>query len=455
MAEIKPFSGHFYNIKKIKSLSQVIAPPYDVIPFQEREEYYSRVYNIINLILPEETEKQDKYQHAALLLDEWLKDGIFIEGKKECFWLYHQHFLANNEDFLRKGFFSLVKLEDFAEGGILPHENTLTSPKEDRFRLLSATHANLSPIFLIYSDEKNEVMQLLERNKEASTFANFSPLERKNTKYIQKGFPHPLGKKHTLWAVSDAAVQAEIKEIIRRKTLYIADGHHRYETALKFWKQTKKDSDGWILAYISPIEHDSLKIFPAHRLLKNFNRNDWDRLNDKAKEFFHLKELPLKNIDESFNLIKDEGRTRHAFGVVYNDDNTVKTLLMVSKNERKLLGKMDGRRRSKASATERHSPAWKHLDVSVLHSLIFSHILGFDEENLQKTARLIYEVDRYKAMELVKENIFHTAFLLNPTKVEEVRLVANRQERMPGKATYFYPKVSSGFFINVLGGKKS
>ena len=139
------------------------------------------------------------------------------------------------------------------------------------------------------------------------------------------------------------------------------------------------------------------------------------------------------------SLIKKEGHTRHAFGVVYNDNNTIKTLLMVSKNERKLLSQMDG-----------HSPAWKHLDVSVLHSLIFAHILDFDEENLQKASKLIYEVDRYKALELVKENVFHTAFLVNPTKIEEVRLVANRQERMPGKATYFYPKVSSGFFVNVM-----
>lgn len=443
MAEIKPLNGYFYNIEKIKSLSQVISPPYDVIPLEEREEYYSRTYNIINLILPKETKAQDGYQHAALLLKEWLKSGIFIKGEKPCFWLYHQHFLANNEDFLRKGFFALVKLEDFEEGKILPHENTLTSPKEDRFRLLSATHTNLSPIFLIYSDEKNEVMRLLEKNRETSKFTDFSPLER-NTKHIQKGFPHPLGRKHTIWKVSDASIHAKIKEIIKRKTLYIADGHHRYETALKFWKQTKKDCYGWILAYISPIEHDSLKIFPAHRLLKNFNKSDWKKLNDKAKEFFHLKQLPIKNIDESFNIIKKEGHARHAFGVVYNDNNTIKTLLMVSKNERKLLSQMNG-----------HSPAWKHLDVSVLHSLVFFNILGFDEENLQKASKLIYEVDRYKTMELVKENVFHTAFLLNPTKIEEVRLVANRQERMPGKATYFYPKVSSGFFINVMENENS
>ncbi|MBU0534212.1 MAG: DUF1015 domain-containing protein [Candidatus Omnitrophica bacterium] len=439
MAEIKPFNGYFYNPNKIKSLSQVIAPPYDVIPIEEREEYYARKHNIINLILPKETTNQDKYQHSASMLNEWLRDGIFMKGDKSSFYLYHQHFLANNENLLRKGFFALVRLEDFADGKILPHENTLSSPKEDRFKLLNATRTNLSPIFLIYSDENNEVMKSLEQNKEESTFADFVPLERKNSKYIPKGFPHPLGKKHTLWRISNLQTNDKIKEIIKQKTLYIADGHHRYETALKFWKENKKDYNRWILAYISPMEDDSLKIFPAHRLLKDFSLDDWKKLNNKACDFFFIKELPLNDIDKSFKLIREEGHSRHAFGVVHNDNGAIKTLLFVSKNEKKLLGKM-----------QQHSPAWKHLDVSVLHSLIFSHILGYEEKELQDTLRLAYEVDRYKAIDLVKNGTYQIAFLLNPTKVEEVKLVANRQERMPGKATYFYPKVPTGFFVNVF-----
>jgi uncharacterized protein (DUF1015 family) len=451
MADIKPFDGYFYNPNKIKSLSQVIAPPYDVIPLEEREEYYAREHNIINLILPKETENQDKYAHSASLLNEWLKNEIFVKDDKTSFYLYRQDFLANGEDFSRKGFFALVQLEDFQDGKILPHENTLSSPKEDRFKLLNATRTNLSPIFLIYSDENNEVMKLLEKNREASAFADFAPLERKNAKYIQKGFPHPLGKKHTLWRVSDSQINEKIKERMKSKTLYIADGHHRYETALKFWKENKKDSYRWILAYISPIEDDSLKIFPAHRLLKTFSKDEWEKLNDKAKDFFWIKEMPIADINETFKLIEAEGDKRHAFGVVHNSNGRVKTLLLVSKNEKKLLGKMDGRRCSKALATERHSPAWKHLDVSVLHSLVFSYMLGLDEKKLQDTCRLDYAVDRYKTLELVKRGDYQIAFLLNSTKVDEVRLVANRKERMPGKATYFYPKVSSGFFINVFG----
>lgn len=439
MADIKPFNGYFYNPKKIKNFAQVVAPPYDVIPLEEREEYYARKYNVINLILPKEAAKQDKYSHAASLLDEWLKNEIFIKDDKTAFYLYRQNFLANGEDFLRKGFFALVQLEDFKEGKILPHENTLSSPKEDRFKLMSATHANLSPIFLIYSDENNRVMKMLEENREKSPFADFIPLERKNAKYIQRGFPHPLGKKHTIWRISSPQVNEKIQEMIKPKTLYIADGHHRYETALKFWKEHKKDAYRWILAYISPIEDDSLKIFPAHRVLKTFSKDDWGKLNEKAKGFFWLKELPLNNIDESFKLIENEGQKRHAFGVVYNNNGVIKTVLLVSKNEKKLLHQMDG-----------HSPAWKHLDVSVLHSLVFSNILGYEEKQLQDSGRLNYEVDRYKTVESVKNGVYHAAFLLNPTKVEEVRLVANRKERMPGKATYFYPKVSSGLFINVF-----
>jgi len=439
MADIKPFNGYFYNLNKIKSFSQVIAPPYDVIPPEEREEYYAREHNIINLILPKETVDQNKYAHSASLLNDWLKNEIFIKDAQTAFYLYRQNFLANGEDFSRKGFFALVQLEDFKDGKILPHENTLSSPKEDRFKLLNATRVNLSPIFLIFSDEKNEVMKLLEKNREPSPFADFVPLERKNTKYIQKGFPHPLGKRHALWRVSNSRIHEKIKEIMNSKTLYIADGHHRYETALKFWKENKTDAHRWILAYISPIEDDSLKIFPAHRLLKTFSDAEWKKLNDKAGEFFFIKELPLTNINETFNLIRKEGDKRHAFGVAYNSNGAIKTLLLVSKNEKKLLDRMDG-----------HSPAWKHLDVSVLHSLVFSYMLGLDEEHLQDTSRLDYEVDRYKTLELVKSGVCRTAFLLNSTKVDEVRLVANRKERMPGKATYFYPKVPAGLFINVF-----
>ncbi len=438
MADIKPFSGYFYNPEKIKNLSEVIAPPYDVISPQEREEYYSRKYNIINLILPKETDSQDKYSHAVSLLNEWLRDGIFIKDDKPSLYLYHQKFSAHNESFFRKGFFALVKLEDFKEGNIIPHENTLSFPKEDRFKLLKATHANLSPVFMLYSDENNEVMNLLEKDKEPVEFADFVPLEEK-IRHIKRGLPNPLGKRHTLWKVTNPEVHSRIKAILQHKKLYIADGHHRYETALKFWNETKKDSHRWILAYLSPMEDKSLKIFSAHRLIKDFGDNDWKKLNEKAKDFFWIKELPLKDIDESFNFIEEEGKKRHAFGILYNDNNVIKSLLLVSKNEKKLLEQMDG-----------HSPAWKHLDVSVLHSLIFSHILEFEEEKLQSTSRLSYEVDRYKTIELVKNGTYKIAFLLNPTKVEEVRLVANRQEKMPGKATYFYPKVSSGLFINVL-----
>jgi len=439
MADIKPFNGYFYNPKKIKNLAQVIAPPYDVIPQEEREEYYLRKYNIINLILPKETATKDKYTHSASLLKEWLKNDILKKDAKTSFYLYHQNFIANGESLSRKGFFALVRLEDFKEGKILPHENTLSSPKKDRFKLLNAARANLSPIFLIYSDDNNRIMNLLEENRENKTFADFTPLARKNAEYIQKGFPHPLGKKHTIWRVSNPQIKEKVQEIMKSKTLYIADGHHRYETALKFWKENKKDSYRWILAYISPIEDESLKIFPAHRLLKTFSEEEWKKLQDKAGDFFWVRELPLNDLSKTFETIQKEGEKRHAFGVAYNNGKEIKTLLLVSKNEKKLLGKMDG-----------HSPAWKHLDVSVLHSLVFSYMLGLDEKNLQDTSRLNYEVDRYKTLDMVKNGTFQIAFLLNSTKVEEVRVVANRKERMPGKATYFYPKVSSGFFINVF-----
>ncbi|HIE43337.1 MAG TPA: DUF1015 family protein, partial [Candidatus Omnitrophica bacterium] len=231
----------------------------------------------------------------------------------------------------------------------------------------------------------------------------------------------------------------KVKQIMEDKLLYIADGHHRYEIALRFWKQTKKDMHRWILAYLSPIEDKSLRILPAHRLVKGFNNKDWEKLLRKGREYFWIKEFSLNSIEKSFSILSEEGEKRHAFGILFNDGRSIKSTLLVSKNEKKLQEKMDG-----------HSPAWKHLDISVLHSLIFSHILGFEEESLQRASRLKYEVDRDKTMRLVKGGSYQVGFLLNPTKVKEVQMVAERREKMPGKATYFYPKVPSGLIIHML-----
>ena len=265
-------------------------------------------------------------------------------------------------------------------------------------------------------------MQTLDMHRETAVFANFT------------AFPE---QKHTLWKIYDEKVNSEIMGFFKERPLYIADGHHRYETALKFWKENKKESYRWILVYLSPMDGDNLKIFSAHRLIKGFNADDWKRLNEKAGNFFDIREFPISDIGESFKLLKEAGNRRHAYGVLFNDGSAVKTLLLVSKNEKRLIEKMDG-----------HSPAWKHLDVSVLHSLVFSHILGFEEEKLQAASRLSYEVQRHKTIEMVKSGAVQAAFLLNPTKVEEVGLVADRGEKMPGKATYFYPKVPSGLVIN-------
>lgn len=424
MAYVRPFKGYCYNQQEIRSFGRVVAPPYDVISTEERAKYYEEKYNILHLTLPQKANGQDKYAHSASLLKQWINKEILVKDEAPFFLLYNHSFSFNNELSLRRGFLAVVKLEDFKDKIILPHEDTLTLPKKDRFELLKTTRTNLSPIFLIYPDKKNEIMQLLDERRELSVFANFTT---------------PNGEKHTLWKVYDQKAHAELKEIFNKKKLYIADGHHRYETALKFYKKTKKESHRWLLVYLSPMQEDNLKIFSAHRLIKGFNADDWERLNKKAGDFFWLKELPTNDIKESFEIIKSEGNKRHAFGVLFNDSGTMKTLLLVSKNEKHLLEKMDG-----------HSPAWKHLDVSVLHSLVFSHILGFEEEKLQETNRLSYEVHRHKTIDMVKEGIFQAAFLLNPTRVEEVKLVAERGEKMPGKATYFYPKVPSGLVIHKL-----
>ena len=404
MAEILPFEGVFFNLKKAGNISSLIAPPYDVI--KERSNFLSP-YNITKLTLSWE---ENDYKQRGELFRKWLKEEILTVDSSPAFYLHYHYFTLEGKKFLRKGFFALVKLYPFEEKVILPHEKTLASPKEDRFKLLKEVKTSLEPVFFLLPDGL-KVVKHLENARKEKIFE------------FEKG-----DETHLLFAVREEEIIDQIVREVDQKKLYIADGHHRYETSLLYSKENPSFTH--ILGYLVAMEDEGLKILPAHRLIKSVPKTALLRLFEEGKKLFHFFHLDQEDFIKS---LEEKGRKHHAFAMVRKGE---KPVLIVSINEKKVEEEISD-----------HSPAWKKLDISILHSVILEEIMGLKEEELQSEGLLKYIVDRGEALRLIEKGDFVMGFFLNPTRIEEVKKVADRGEKMPGKATYFYPKVPSGLVI--------
>ena len=407
MLEISPFKGIFFNEKKAGRISELIAPPYDVIEDKKKWNSLSP-YNITHITL---SQRGNDYIERGEKWKKWKKERIVTKEDSSSYYLCYHHFFYEGKEFTRKGFFGAVKLSEYEKREIMPHEETLASPKEDRYKLLKTTKSSLEPIFFLLPGGE-EIMRILEKNKEERIFS----VSFDNNRYI-------------LWRISNRDAIEKISSLISSKKLYIADGHHRYETSLIYKKENPSFTH--VLGYIVPMEDRGVVILPAHRVLKSIPENSIDKLLTKGKKWFNI--LPLDSFS-FYETLEKEGEKHHAF-IFLNKEGRYPYLLK-SINEKKV-----------EKEILEHSPAWKRLDVSVLHSLILHEIMGMEEKELEERGLLFYMVDREKAIELINRGEFEGGFFLNPTKIEEIKIVADRGEKMPGKATYFYPKVHSGLII--------
>ena len=406
MPNILPFHGIFFNKERAGEIHELIAPPYDVISPEEKGRFFSP-YNITRLTL---SWKENDYKERGKKWKIWKEKGVFIRQENPSYYLHYHYFPYEGKEILRKGFFAAVELSEYNKKEIIPHEATLPSPKEDRYKLLQVTGASLEPVFFLLPQGK-EVINILEERREELIFS-FSIGE----------------ERHLLWRISREDITREISLSLLHKKLYIADGHHRYETSLLY---SKEDSSfKYILGYIVPLEEEGLIILPAHRLLKDIPEEAVKKLFTEGKKFFNFFPIQTTSFQE---ILKKEGEKHHAFIFIKKG---LSPYLIKSINEKKVEKEILD-----------HSPAWKKLDVSILHSVIFSEIMGMDEEELQKENLLSYIVGREKALDLIERGEFEGGFFLNPTRIEEVKRVADKGEKMPGKATYFYPKVPSGLIM--------
>lgn len=426
MAEIRPLRALRYNLEKAGPIENLTCPPYDIIsPDQRRELLSHSGYNVIRLELPQEG--KEPYEEAAHTLNLWRSEGVLQLDMEEGMYLYEEEFLSQvDQGQSRKvlGLVCRVRLEDFANGVVLPHEETLSKAKEDRFQLLSATRCNFSSIYSLYRDEGGLTRQRL--------------LNLKNTCPPRYEFSDGLVT-HRLWVINDPVAIQALEEDFAGRKLYIADGHHRYETGLRY-RDTLEEQGTYLpgasytLMTLTDMADPGLTVFPTHRLVRGVEGFEESALLAACQEDFILE--PQQNRADSEKALENlyqEGQ--HAFALYSGREWTVLTLKDPAVMEALLPGT---------------SPAYRTLDVSILHSLVLERLLGIDKENMASQKNLTYTRSAEEAQRSVDQGESQCCFLLNPTRVEEIGQVAQNGEKMPQKSTYFYPKLITGLVVNSL-----
>ncbi|OGP14638.1 MAG: hypothetical protein A2052_02545 [Deltaproteobacteria bacterium GWA2_54_12] len=445
MAEIVPFRGVLYNPAKVGDLNKVMAPPYDVISPKKQDELYERhPNNIIRIILgkttPEDTQGSDRYSRSAVDLEKWLGEGVLAHDEKPALYYYTQTYTQDGSKHTRKGFIGLSRLVDFGKG-IHPHEKTLSGPKADRLKLMQACDANMSCIFTLYSDPVLRVNKLLE----AASAGKAPDIDVTDDDGIV----------NRIWRVDDQQTLNGVTESMKDKSLFIADGHHRYETALNYRNEmrakagsyTGNEPFNFIMMYFSNMDDEGMTIWPTHRVVHSLKDFDADAFLSKCKEYFDCREFAyaassepevrasfLKELEKSGAKTVSLGLHLRARDIYY--------LLSFKSND--MMDKVFG---------DSIPEVFKGLDVTVLHSLVFARILGMTQEAQEKQQNLIYVKSYDEAISACSNDQNQLVFLLNATKIEQVKSVALAGFVMPQKSTYFYPKLLSGLTLNLFDSK--
>ncbi|MCF8067911.1 MAG: DUF1015 domain-containing protein [Desulfobacterales bacterium] len=440
MAKIIPFQGVVYNKDKIDDMASVTTPPYDVISSKERDDFYERhPQNIIRLILNRaestDSESDNPHTRAAANLNNWLSDGVLVRDEEPAFYLTAVDFEAAGRTFTRYGLIAAVGLEPFDKGVILPHETTFSKVKSERLGLIQACKANLSCIFSIYSDKEN-VLETLK----AAALENDPDMD----------FVDTDGLRQRLWKIVDKEVQARVITAMEKRRLYIADGHHRYETALNYRDRLKNNSDdfsddhpaNFIMMYLCSMEDPGMIILPAHRLLPEIDNSKIESFIEKAETCFNITTIGFNEGelhaagDEFITSLRMKSATP-TIGVFMKDTKAFYQLTVKP-------GIMD-----EMFGNELHA-SLRELDVTVLTRLILKEILGFDQEMLDDKKQINFVSDDNLAIDKISSGESKIAFILNSTRMEQVQRVAEAGYTMPRKSTYFYPKVITGQVINKL-----
>ncbi len=415
-----------YNTFLAGKIGELCCPPYDIISEEERLGYIAEnEYNVIRLELPKEGE--DVYKTAGEVLDMWRNTGVLVHEIKPAVYIYEEEFNAYNKRSSVKGIIVRVKVEEFSKGVILPHEFTLSKAKADRFNLMKATNCNFSQIYALYMDEEHTTLKTIDRLSDRKPDQKFTDNDHVT---------------HKLWIITDEKVIEKLVNDFADRKLYIADGHHRYETALNYRNYCREngiskegDPQDYQMMYLVDMQHPGLVVFPTHRMVRDLESFDKDEVLKGCEEYFDIKKFTsVGNINSE--LSKQYKQGKKAFGFYCGKGEWY---LLVLKDIEVM-----------ADVLPDLSEASQQLDVSVLHSLILEKTMGIDKENMANQINLTYTKFFEEAIMKVDKGEFQCSFILNPTRVTEIRDVAAAGEKMPQKSTYFYPKMITGMVMNDL-----
>ena len=434
MAEVHPFRGWRYDLGQVGDLSDVTAPPYDVIsPAQQKELYERHPCNVIRLILNREDPGDEnldlKYERAANFLQQWQGNGTLLQEREEALYVYHQEFTWEGRNYTRRGFLGRLRLDEFGEGNVFPHEQTLSGPKADRLALTKACRTNLSPIFGLYPDAKSIVQE---------------PLEVAIRSLTGLVATDHLGVIHRVWPVKDHAVIQQVREHLHQKPIFIADGHHRYETALNYrrWLQSEdklKDANApanFVLMHFVGMSDPGLAILPTHRLVAGLPDLTVENLREVLGSHFELEDMGAgpAGAAETWGMIDaDGGQDILGFGTAADG----RWLFARVKDDSPM-----------ATLAADHSEAWRALGVSLLHKLALEHLIGSRFAAAQPSLKYVHLVDEVN--DAIAARSCQLACLVPPAGIDHVEEIASHRETMPPKSTYFYPKLLSGLVFNPL-----
>ena len=431
MAEIRPFRGVHYNQSLVKELSAVICPPYDIITPQIRQELYHRSeYNFVRLEscreLPQDTDMDNKYTRSAATLEQWLEEDILKLDQTPAIYLHDHYFIYQGNQYKRRGIIARVRLEEWDKMVVRPHEGTLVEPKNDRVSLLWALQANTSPVLALFEDQGQQVSSLLSVPEPNEPMISLSSADR---------------ERHYVWAIHEPEVINQLCRSLAHQPLYIADGHHRYESALTFQRERHACSPSampdeafnFVLMELVDFSDPGLIVLPPHRLVRGISRATLNELMARLRLFFEIEELPL-SMPNIWQHVDDLPTGSEA--------NQDRLELFGLAPERLFVLRLHDLATARQMMPYFHCELYKTLIVSIVDHIILERLLGLSRSSEEVT--LAYSYDGLDAVSRVLDQEYQLAFLLSPVKIEVVKAIADAGDRMPRKSTYFYPKLPAG-----------